>query len=81
MRTISLKLPDYLYEQLDDFVSDKNINKSDLIRNALRNFLTQKVYKPKQASFLDKASDLSGCIKDGPDDLSSNPKYMEGFGE
>lgn len=24
---------------------------------------------------------LIGCIKNGPPDLSSNPKYMEGFGE
>jgi hypothetical protein len=22
-----------------------------------------------------------GCIDDGPPDLSTNPKYMEGFGE
>jgi hypothetical protein len=24
---------------------------------------------------------LIGCIADGPPDLSTNPKYMEGFGE
>ena len=24
---------------------------------------------------------LLGCIEDGPTDLSTNPKYMEGFGE
>jgi hypothetical protein len=24
---------------------------------------------------------LLGCIDDGPTDLSTNPKYMEGFGE
>lgn len=24
---------------------------------------------------------LLGCIKNGPADLSTNPKYMEGFGE
>jgi hypothetical protein len=24
---------------------------------------------------------LIGCIKDGPSDLSTNPKHMEGFGE
>lgn len=23
---------------------------------------------------------LVGCIKDGPDDLATNPKHMEGFG-
>ena len=24
---------------------------------------------------------LVGCIDDAPDDLASNPRYMEGFGE
>lgn len=28
-----------------------------------------------------KRAGLIGCIKDGPSDLSTNPKYMEGFGE
>ena len=27
------------------------------------------------------AAGLLGCIEDGPADLSTNPKYMEGFGE
>jgi hypothetical protein len=29
---------------------------------------------------LDEAG-LIGCIEDGPSDLSTNPKYMEGFGK
>lgn len=28
-----------------------------------------------------KREGLIGCIKGGPPDLSTNPKYMEGFGE
>jgi hypothetical protein len=27
------------------------------------------------------AAGLLGCIVDGPADLSTNPKYMDGFGE
>ncbi|MBX3413008.1 MAG: antitoxin family protein [Pirellulales bacterium] len=27
------------------------------------------------------AAGLLGCVKDAPPDLSTNPKYMEGFGE
>ncbi len=27
------------------------------------------------------ATGLLGCVSDGPSDLSTNPKYMEGFGE
>ena len=34
-------------------------------------------------SFLDVAdkAGLVGCLKGGPPDLSTNPKYMEGFGD
>lgn len=34
-----------------------------------------------QPSFYDLTKEFCGCIKDGPPDLSTNPKYMEGFGE
>jgi predicted DNA-binding antitoxin AbrB/MazE fold protein len=35
---------------------------------------------PTLFELLDKAG-LIGCIKDGPPDLSTNPKYMEDFGK
>jgi uncharacterized protein YfaQ (DUF2300 family) len=35
--------------------------------------------KPK--SVLEVAGDLVGCLEGGPSDLSTNKKYMEGFGE
>jgi len=35
---------------------------------------------PNLYELLDKAG-LIGCIKDAPPDLSTNPKYMEGFGK
>lgn len=36
-----------------------------------------------EESFFDAATRLGliGCIKGGPPDLSTDPKYMEGFGE
>lgn len=35
----------------------------------------------RQMSALELAGDLVGCLEGGPPDLSTNPKYMEGFGE
>jgi hypothetical protein len=32
-------------------------------------------------SALEAAGDLVGCVKGGPPDLSTNKRYMEGFGE
>lgn len=37
--------------------------------------------RPRPGSALERAGDLVGIIKNGSSDLSSNPKYMEGFGE
>jgi len=36
--------------------------------------------EPTLYEAMEKAG-LIGCIKDAPPDLSSNPKYMEGFGK
>jgi hypothetical protein len=33
-----------------------------------------------QVSFLEAARDWIGCVE-GPGDLSTNPKYMEGYGQ
>lgn len=43
--------------------------------------VTQSV--PTDETFFDLASRLGlvGCIQDTPADLSTNPKYMEGFGQ
>ncbi len=37
----------------------------------------------EEESFFDAATRLGliGCVKGGPPDLSTNPKYMEGFGK
>jgi len=35
---------------------------------------------PKEGSFFERNKDLCGVFE-GPGDLSTNPKYMEGFGE
>lgn len=35
----------------------------------------------QQLSFYELTKDFSGCIEGGPSDLSTNPNYMEGFGE
>jgi hypothetical protein len=57
---------------------------TEVLSEALR------AYRPSSAntgdeseSFYDAANRLGliGCLEGGPPDLSTNPKYMEGFGE
>lgn len=48
------------------------------MRDALEQMLNgTRAAKPLSA--LDLAGDLAGCLQ-GPGDLSTNPKYLEGYG-
>jgi metal-responsive CopG/Arc/MetJ family transcriptional regulator len=76
MKTVSLKLPPALSIRLDRAAKKRGQTKSEVIRAALEQFLNGE----RPTSALELAGDLVGCAK-GPGDLSTNPKYMEGFGE
>ena len=81
MKTISLKLPAGLHAKLERAARQNKQSKSDIVRSALEHFLNGQPPKSRRAiSALELAGDLVGCAE-GPGDLSTNPKYMEGFGE
>jgi predicted DNA-binding protein len=76
MKTISLKLPPSLSVRLERAARERGKSKSEVIRAALEQHL--KGERPMSA--LELAGDLVGCCE-GPADLSTNPQYMEGYGE
>lgn len=82
MKTISLKIPATLAARLDRAAEQRNESKSSLVRAALEQFFNDAgASKPKPpVSALDLAGDVVGCVE-GPGDLSTNAKYMDGFGE
>jgi hypothetical protein len=79
MQTISLKLPDALLRKLELAAKERRQSRSGVIRSALDQYLNSHAAAP-HGSFLEAAGDLIGCV-DGPGDLATNPKYMEGFGK
>ena len=55
---------------------------SEYLRRAAAAHLRLEEPRPKTfVSALEKMGDLVGIHKNGPRDLATNPKYMEGFGE
>ena len=80
MQTISLKLPDNLLTRLTDQAKARRVTKSWLIRESLERALSEEA-SDRTPSCYDLAADLCGAIKGLPEDLATNPKYMEGFGE
>jgi len=78
MKTISLKVPDSLDRRLGAAAQRRGASKSAVAREAIELFCAQ---EPGEAlSCYDLAADLAGIVS-GPPDLSTNPEYLEGFGE
>lgn len=80
MVTITCKIPDELNERLEAEASRAMLPKSVLVREALNRSLNRPRQRARRTAF-DRVKNLCGIIKDGPADMSTNPKYMDGFGK
>jgi predicted DNA-binding protein len=80
MRTISLKLPDDLFDRLESEARARQTTISSLVRESLEQSLRTR-RRAESLSCYDLASDLAGALKGLPGDLADNPKYLKGFGE
>jgi Arc/MetJ-type ribon-helix-helix transcriptional regulator len=78
MKTLSLKLPDDMAQELSAQARSRGTTKSEVLREALVDFLA-KAPQPDKGSFLDLAGDLVGRLE-GPGDLSYNKKYLDNYG-
>jgi Arc/MetJ-type ribon-helix-helix transcriptional regulator len=80
MKTISLKLADNLNRKLELAARKRGQTKSAVVRAALEEVLNRKGGGQRPLSALELAGDLVGCAA-GPGDLSTNPRYLEGYGQ
>jgi metal-responsive CopG/Arc/MetJ family transcriptional regulator len=80
MSRINVRLDPTLKAQLESVAQAEGVSPSDVVRAALKAHLDAK--KPAE-NCLEIAQRLGiiGCLKGLPPDLSTNPAYMEGFGE
>jgi predicted transcriptional regulator len=78
MQAISLRLPDPLFFDLMAQVKASAQTQTDIIREAIRDYLQNKT-APQRKSAAALAARFSGTC-DGPSDLATNPQHMEGFG-
>jgi hypothetical protein len=79
MKTMSIKLHEELEARLTATARRRGERRSAIVREALAAYLdaTGDATGP---SCLELVADLAGCVK-GPRDLSSNPKYLRGYGK
>jgi predicted DNA-binding protein len=80
MKSLSFKVPETLDRKLAAVVKRRGVRKSVVVREALARYLDES-HEVRRGSFLDLASDLLGCVKAAPADLSSNPRRLAGFGK
>lgn len=76
MDSMSIKLPRALSARIARLAKRRNVSRTEIVRDALEAY-TQANQAPAGAS----VSDLKGCLKNLPRDLSSNPRHLEGYGE
>ena len=79
MNTLTLKVPEGIKEKLDTYSKKKGVSRSEIVRNALLDYF-DKDELGREGSFFDLAKDLAGSIND-KHDLSSNKKYLSGYGK
>jgi hypothetical protein len=77
MKSISIKLSPPLARWLSSRARELKRTQSDLVRDALE----QQQRRQNGPSCHDLMKHLCGSLKNAPRDLSTNPKYMEGFGK
>jgi len=90
MRT-TVDIPDELFRRAKSEAALRGRKFKDLVEEGLRLVLEREkapateekkpVVKPRPGSLHEKMQAFCGIIKDGPPDLSTNPKYFDGFGK
>jgi len=78
MTTITLKVPHVMAAKLEAVVARKRVPKSKYVRDALNAALKK---EKEQPTMYDLMKDAIGCFDSGKTDVSTNPKYMKGYGK
>ena len=80
MRRISVQVESKLEFQLEAAARDQGVRPSAIVRQALEEYLRTRTSPPNARQVAEQLGIL-GAYPGLPADLSTNPKYMEGFGE
>jgi predicted DNA-binding protein len=76
-KSVSVHLPHRAAVKLDVLCSKRGISKSAYVRDVLVAALKKERVK---ITLYDLMKDCLGCFDSGKNDISTNPKYMKGFG-
>jgi hypothetical protein len=80
MNTLIIELPDELAARLTEASTRRQLPPEEIVRLSLDRALPPPELPAGGPSLYDLMKDAIGCIDSGVTDLSTNPKYMEGYG-
>jgi len=80
MTTLTLKVPDLLARKIDGAAKRQHASRSAFIRRAVERYISEDLAENEQPSAYDLIRDFVGTVE-GPRDLSTNPRHMEGYGK
>ena len=80
MERISVRVDDRLKRELEVEAREQGVRPSDVVRQVLERHVRERTPRMNAFQLAEKLG-IIGCAKDLPPDLSTNPVYMEGFGE
>ena len=76
---ITVRIEESLRDKLDSIAESAGKTESDIVRDAIEDYVSRNGPVATAYDAFKKAG-VIGCVKGGPKDLSTNPKYMESFG-
>ena len=80
MITVTLKMPQVLARRLTDAAKKRQTSRSALIRTAVLKYIDEDQPDSTKPSAYDLVREFSGTVE-GPCDLSSNPRHVQGYGK
>ncbi len=80
MQRINVRVDERIKHELEAEAREKGVSPSDIVRKLLDDHLRSRTPRPNARRLAEQLGIL-GSAKGLPSDLSTNPKYMEGFGE
>lgn len=82
MKTITVKLPDFLNASLDAAAASRKQTKSAIVRDLLLEAMPahSKPQKKARPSLHERLQKYCGAGPAGVKDLASNPKHLDGYG-
>lgn len=79
MTTVTLKMPAALATRLQLAAERLHTSRSDIIRRAVADYIDHEMVSAEQPIALDLVRDFVGKVE-GPPDLSTHPRHLQGYG-